>query len=449
MRTFYVLILLISLVINAVFLYRLNKKNGGVSIASGALFSLIFYFHIIPLLIYTGIASDDNNAFIKIILDAELSQVIKAVILISIFSFCIYIFGANKLVLREKNNETELIEKKANGLLKFFALFTFIVGGVSFLFYVMSFGGFQQMLHNSAHIRSFSIDSTKYIDGLNALLIVPTRLILAAPILLFAVCRSENKKAYKVFFVFSIVLAAMFLLFNSGKTQIVQFVVPFAVIVLSKNLKHPWTFAMVVGLLSLPLLGVFDSVFYYFGYGKWELQELNLSSYVESFAYPFANLLNIDTTLELSGFQFFSIVPMSIAGLMPGMNYVPSYTYTSMLYNGVNWETKFGVPADILSVGYMQCGFVGVMFVGSLIGILSSAINQRYVVLKEKRKAYEPIMIAVTSLMFTFVVDADLGAMLKGTYLLYIGCICLLLSCIRKTTLGYREKDALIMRGEI
>ena len=434
MNLVYVLLLILSMLFNLVLLLRLNKKNGGVSIASGVIFSLIFYFHLIPILIYAGIASDDSDVFIRTAISAEPFQVVRAIALIAVFSICVYIFGTNNLSIKKEVGDHTLHARKNNSVLKFLALFSLVVGGVSFLFYMMSFGGFQQMLQNSAYIRSFSIDSSKYIDGLSALLIVPTRLILAAPILLFAICREEKKKMFKVAFVVSVVLSVMFLLFNSGKTQIVQFIVPFIVVFLSKRVKHPWVCVIIIGLLSIPLLGVLDSIFYYYGYGEWKVQESGFSSYVASFTYPFTNLLNIGSLIDASGFQLFSIVPMSIIGIVPGVEYIPSYTYTSMLYNGENWQRKFGVPADVLSVSYMQCNFVGVMIVGSLIGILSLAVNRRIAALNEKRNVYEPILFAVISLAFTFVVDADLGAMIKGTYLLYFGCICLMMSCTKKSS---------------
>ena len=432
MTSAWIIIIILLSLINHIFLIRyINRSNRDVSIASGLLFSIIVYFHVTPLLLFTVLQGKAQGIFTSVIINEAQNNLLPALLIINIFSITLTFFS-KKRITYGANKQAMQTTKECNKVLHFFARASIIVGAISFCLYVLSFGGLQNLLSKAAYVRSFSIDTSSYVSGISQLLIVPARLLMAAPILLYATKTETNKKSDRIMFVISLILAAIFLLFNSGKTQIVQFAMPFIIIVMSGRTKHPWLLTILIGVLCLPILGVLDSLFHYIGYGEWLSSEISLASYIEQFSYPLANTLQLNKLIEISGLHFFSIIPLAILNLIPGISTPQMYEYTSTLYNGVNWRNYYGVPADIISVSYMQLGLIGIIISAILLGILSSAIQESMKNKHDKDMTYRPILWAVVSLMFSFTVDADLGAMIKGNYLLYLGIICLLCSNINK-----------------
>jgi len=424
MKLLEVVILSISFVYHIALLHWINTKNKGITVASGIMFTIVFYFDIIPILIYGG-GAKGNDIFIEHINGASIAQFFFAELCVSLFATFFSAVATKKV--KFTSGKLQFETKSNNGILHFFAYFTLIVGGASFIFYMNAFGGFDEMLKYAAIVRSFSLDTTKYISYEASLLIVPSRMIIASPVLLFSLYKIDSKKLHCFSFIFATVLAVMFLLFNSGKTQIALFVLPFAIVLLGKYFKHPWRFIFILAITFMPFLGFFDSLFYYFSYGKWLPIQTSIFSYISAFAYPFANVLNLKNIVEISGYQMFSSLITAILNFLPGVSFPPSYSYTSQLYNGVNWESKFGIPIDIITFGYIQFDVFGIIIIALLLGWLCSAINSRISALDKQK--YGLLIDAITVLAFSFIVDADLGAVLKGNYLLYLGCIVLFVAC--------------------
>ena len=434
MKTLEIIIVLIALVYHGLLLFGNNKRNDGATASSGVLFAIILYFDIIPLTIYFGL-SDNQSFAISQIYNASLSKLLWGEANIFAFTTMFYLCERYRVVLRRKDYRYEINDN--NKAIEVLSLIALIVGGISFLLYINTFGGFSNLLRNSARIRSFSIDSSNLVSASARRLIVPARMIIAAPVLLLTkIIESEQKQNlfYKILFLISIVLSLMFLLFNAGKTAIIIFLIPLVLPIVSRISKHPWSLLIGIGVASLPLLGFLDSLFFYIGYGRWLPVTTNAQSYIAGFAYPFCNVLNLTEIAKISGYRFFSTFLTSILSVLPGVNFTPEYDYTSTFYHGSNWRSMSGVPIDIITLGYIQLDILGVAVMGFVIGIITNRINER--IKRIDYEIYQPLIYAVIANMFSYTVNADITSNLKGSYTLLFGLICLLAACKR-----YKENN--------
>lgn len=429
MKILEIMILVIALAYHNVLLFVNNRRNGGVTVSSGVLFAIILYFDIIPLIIYFGNGGNQSFA-VNQIYNTSISKLLWAEVNIFTFTTMFYFCEKHRIVIRKRDYLYECNEE--NKAVDILSMVSLIVGGVCFLLYINSFGGFGNLLKNSARIRSFSIDSSNLVSSTARRLIVPARMIIAAPVLLLTRMNISSKRTriYKVLFVIAVSLSIMFLLFNAGKTALIIFFIPLVLPILSRVNKHPWMLLITFGIVSLPVLGILDSLFFYIGYGRWLSVDTNIQSYISGFAYPFCNVLNLSEIANISGYRFFSTFFTSLLSVLPGVNFTPEYDYTSTFYHGVNWRNISGVPIDIITLGYIQFSIIGVAAVGFAMGILINRINER--VTRINYETYKPLIYAVIANMFSYVVNSDITSNLKGSFTLIFGLICLLAACSRR-----------------
>ncbi len=414
-------------------LHDINAKCG-VNSHSAVIFTLIIYVDIVPLIVFTGGADAITDSYTKII------EVIKNCSLTDFFvaEMAVFLFTSiYELTYRSKNNllsvEVNRFDKgRMNDCLHFFAWFTFIVGGASFLLYIRAFGGISVLLSYAEYFRTFRTNNSEIIGSAALRLIVPARLILVTPILFFSYMKSvEFKSKYKaplygICFIISIFLAGVFLLFNAGKTNLVIMMICFGMPILSRKVRHPWALSLTAGFLMIPLVGAIDSIFTYITYGQWYGFSTNIGAYIGQFCYVFANLINLDKMIELHGFRWgkdFITGPLSI---VPGINFPASYEVSSEAIFGKSWQMIAGVPDDIITFGYLQLGFIGVLFVGWLLGIVSGKLDRLI-----RQMNYGTFGVLITTIimsMYSYLINADWSVLVKSQFQLTICVICILYS---------------------
>ena len=137
-------------------LHDINAKCG-VNSHSAVVFTLIIYVDIVPLIVLTGGADAITDSYARIV------EVIKNCSLTNFFvaEMAVFLFTSiYELTYRSKNNllsveVNRFDEGRMNDCLHFFAWFTFIVGGASFLLYIRAFGGISVLLSYAEYFRTF------------------------------------------------------------------------------------------------------------------------------------------------------------------------------------------------------------------------------------------------------------------------------------------------------
>ena len=414
------------------FLLHQSNIRYGVNSHSAVIFTLIVYVDIVPAVILMGAADDIMDSYeiiIRIIRNCTWLDFIIAELAVFLFT------SMYELVYRSRNSK-ELIQTnqfdadRMSECLRFFSWLTLVIGGVSFVLYIRAFGGISVLLSYAEYFRTFRTNNSDIISGAALRLVVPARMILVTPILLFTYIKSEkqmtgsNAIVYWSCFIISIFLATVFLLFNAGKTNLVIMVICFAMPVLSKKVRHPWTIALTAGFLMIPLIGVIDAIFAYITYGRWEEVSTSIGSYIGQFCYVFANLLNLEKMIGLHGARFgmdFITGPLSI---IPGINFAPSYEVSSEAVFGANWNLIAGIPDDIITFGYLQFGFIGVLLVGWIMGVVTGKLDR--LICQMNCESYGVIITSIIMSTYSYLINADWSVLFKSQFQLTICMLCIL-----------------------
>lgn len=432
------LFLLVALCLIFIYLiYKKNINNGIVGAYSGVMFSMVLYYCVIPVLVNLSKGVNTENGYIRHILCATSSQYWAAIVYIVIFVM-FFNLSYNSYNKRTESVKYQFSESKWNYISKVILWISFIVGGTTFLIYIRSFGGIGRMLTYSEYIRSFSGNATQLIPYYASIMFIPARLITVVPIIGVQFINKYNphRTIYRIVFLISLYLTAVFLLFDAGRTGIILFILMFFVPMIGKFSRNPWKITILLGVCSLPILGVLDSLFMYIsGYG-WNYSFVSYASYLSGFSYPFSNILNLQKIVEKSGgIRWCQDFVTGFLNCIPGISFEPSYIPTSLFYT-TGTQLIAGTPNDIITFGYLELNVVGIILVAVIVGIIVGKIDR---MLRKINYSYfnQVITVSVVVNFFSFVVNSDITGLLKAKFQLILICICLLFSC-KKTV---AEKD--------
>lgn len=433
----YVFSLFIIAIIHIIILFRQNWQNGGVTTHSAVLFTMLFYFEIVPILIYLGVVSQSDASYslmVNMILKCSPGEFILAEC--SVLAFTL----AFDISYKRYNNRQKIVaysfnEERMHKALKVIAFITVIIGGTAFILYIQAFGGISSLLSYADYFRSFRTNKTDIIGYGSTLLVVPARLILVAPIVLWPFIKDtlRHRGILKVLFIVVLAFSVIFLLFNAGKTGIVVMILCFAIPFLNKFTKHSWALCIIGGCFMLPILGAMDSLFAYLTTGRWYVFSTTGSTYIGQFSYVYANILKLNTMVNSSGLRWGSDFITGVLNLLPGLDFSASYEVTSALYYGPNWMQIAGVPDDIITFGYLQFGIIGVALVGVILGFFCGKID--FLIRQMDKDKYAVIITSVILCMYSYVVNADIGVLIKSQFQLTLCSFCILYSVRRNDTL--------------
>ena len=142
--------------------------------------------------------------------------------------------------------------------------------------------------------------------------------------------------------------------------------------------------------------------------------------------WKYTNLINLDKMIELHGFRWgkdFITGPLSI---VPGINFPASYEVSSEAIFGRNWQMIAGVPDDIITFGYLQLGFIGVLFVGWLLGIVSGKLDR--LICQMNYETFGVLITTIIMSMYGYLINADWSVLVKSQFQLTICVLCILYS---------------------
>ncbi len=409
---------------------------------NGFFFSIILYYIAVPVYLFLKIDNfmsyeatreiyGDNSIF-KYIYNSSPDYIFLALGLIIVF-YLSFNIGYN--LSRKKDNlfflklNEEILEKT----IKFFIHFSFIVGSLSLILLFRSFGGIRNALAMAEYYRSFSNEASSVI-GLNSLFLISSRLITITPFLVSYYIEKYRGKKYSLFYIFQFVVSfafsILFYLYYAGRFPLICFFLALFYIFIRNRVKKPWTLIIILGIVCLPLLDVLNDLFTFFSTGYFTSIKVDYVRYIYDFIYPIRNVINVIPLTRISGYRFFTDLPLGILDLLPGISLTPPYYTVSAYFFGYNWKMIGGIPTDAITFGFFQLNFVGVILFAILIGFIIQKIDFRLDKLASNSKYY--IGSYFTMMCFSIVNNADTYSFFKGQFFFIIIFIILIFSSKRK-----------------
>lgn len=418
-----IVIYIIIFTIEAIFLLA-KKKEKGHYCYKGIVFAFLFLYDVIPLIILWNIGifkEEATQTNMQYLYEKDFWSYMYSILItiLGLISFHIaYSFFEKK---RNRMTLYEIEKERKVKLLKIITWLTFSIGAISLLVFCQSFGGITTALKYAEVMRGFS--STYKINYWASILIIPARLVTVSPFLFIMLNSKEkiNKKKimYAIFCVISFLLSIVYFLVNAGKAPILMFGLCFIYAILKLFTKKTWTIIIILGMLSIPLLGVLDSTFLYLANGKFEMKDVSYYKYITQFTYPVRNTLNVADIVNKYGYRYGTDYITGTLNIFPKVNFKASYEDTSEFYGGQDWKKKGGVPNDFITFSYLQLGVCGVIILSALIGVLLEAIDARTILLKKNFSDYL-LCGALMVYSYSIILNADPEPVIKGNMIYFL-----------------------------
>lgn len=411
------------------FFILMKGRRNYVGAYKGFVFGGLLYYGIVPFIyIVSGQINEltSSGPQNKEIIDYFYSYFLLIIFFLTLY----YTYEKRNAVYKKrainKSLNSIILEKKS----LIIGIVCLILGGISLLLFFKAFGGTLLALALAEELRSNSTNFSDYIPHQYAILVIPARLITAAPFLLWTadVLKKGTHFWTRVLFVLSAVLALFFYLFYAGRAPLIMFVLCLIIPLIYGRIKHLWTLIIISGFLSIPFLGVLDELFLYFSTGSFELEDMDYLQFLRQFIYPIQNVLYSFDIANIYGYRFGKDFVLDILGFIPGLDFGASYYVTSEFYGGSTWEITGGTPNDIVTYSILQFSVLGIVIFPIVLGNLFSKIDYYLSIYKNDRvKRILSTLLAFN--VFLFVSNADFVSVLKGALLVVVPYV--LLSSIK------------------
>lgn len=414
-----IFMLIVSIGVTTFIIMNRSRKKGANTFTS-LLFSIMFFYMIIPLFLLINEEEMSQYTDLQIYLyDYNTSKLFFYQVIVLVFIMIFYLIY-NQTINRMSNSKTGF-ESNTFVIIKYFKLvgwISLIIGGISFILFLGSLGGVRQALAISELARSFNTQLTEFMPYYASLLIIPARLITLVPIFFMTVYlfQPENKR-YFIIMICTFPIAVIFYLFNAGRAPLIAYLLCFLIPILKKRIKYPWPIVILTGFVSLPLLDILDSIFLYFSTGVWIEYSTNYSSYLYQFSFPYKNLINSLDIITASGIRYGQDFITSIISFIPGINFSISYDVTTQYFLGENWKSLGGIPNDLITFSIIEFSLLGVVLFSYLLGITLAKIDFK-LSKWESNSAYILVISSINILLFLFVQAADIQPLVRSFLLI-------------------------------
>lgn len=424
-------VLFILGIVHFTILYNHHVRKRTVGVFSMVFFILLLYYEIIPIIFFCS--NVDKLASKELLVrECSIEQFLLAELCIIIFSFVFYVTYHRYNRIRN-NVSYEVNEEKLDKWLLRLGLISFFIGSLAFFIYVSAFGGISAWYSKANIIRSFAYSSDKYISHFASIMVIPAKMLLASPLLLHAVMLKKRKIWLRIVFIISVVLSFIFLLGNAGKTDIIIFLLCFAIPFFKRFMRHPWRFTIVTGIIGIPCLELLDAVFDYITYGQWVVEETNILYTLRQFAYPYCDVLYMSDIVNKFGLRWGKDFITGVLNVVPGLNFEASYIPVSAFFGGESWTFNGGTPNEIITFGYQQLGIIGVVLIAIIFGIICGKID-KVVETISFDNIYAVFTTAIIMNMFTYMLNADIYGLVSTQFALVLPAFCALYACRVKET---------------
>jgi len=419
MEAVFVLFVLLGVVVITI-IKKTNHKNGSALVLSGALFGILLYYCVVPII---GLYC---HLFLGMKLEDYLGSLTKASAydffryFICLFLFLIVTLSVYATVSRKYKQSIIDITRQYKSIM-FWTWFTFIIGGLCFLLYARSIGGFSQLLSYAETFRSHATDKTQYFSGRSFILVIPSKLITVSPylFLLYISYIRRNTVVY-LLFAASIILTTLFYLADAGKAGLLVYGLSFLVPLLSYKFKHKWMVTIFLGVAFIGIANYLDALFLYMATGYFNLEASGkILDTLYPYSYPLSNVLNLDGIINISGIRYCQDFVTGVLNIIPGINFPTTTEPISIFYGGYDWQAGGGVPIDIITFGYLELGLLGVAIVGAILGFICAIVDRGLIKLGDSF-AERTVKCTLVILFFLTMSSADVAGIVRGQFVLTI-----------------------------
>ncbi|MCM3756322.1 hypothetical protein M3197_02365 [Sporosarcina aquimarina] len=322
------------------------------------------------------------------------------------------------------NNNLDNQITEENKVVYKFAVFTGIstlaIGIFAELLVANSLGGIFTALAMGDQLRAFGSDSSILIPQNRLFAIVLMVSSLASTYFLAYASRIKRSFIMMILFLLSICASIFFLLINAGRLGVILFALTFFIDFAFRKSKHPFIYMFVFSIIGFILLGLLDDLFFYLSYGYIKESSSDFASFINEFAFPYLNLLNIhhinDSYGLRMGVDYFTwiinIIPTSILSIFGLAKVTSGYHFITEYY--IENNTHGGIPTDILTLGMRQFGFIGIIIISTILAIICKYMDK--VVDKLHSNEFYFITLRIALIMFIIVPYADLDSFVRNRY---------------------------------
>lgn len=297
--------------------------------------------------------------------------------------------------------------KKFNKIIKVTHI-VFVVGLICNLYYYANMGGITSALSMAESLRGdVKFNSIIYTIPFLSLarMLMPFITIASFMYLYFL---SKGFKKYKLQFIISTIMVALYVLFNAGKLYLILTIASYLLFITFGKNKRIIMKMCVLALLALMVIEPLNDLFYSLEYGFNNSKPQSIkpfTNYFNEFIFPYSNLLHVKRFVDTSGLRwgydyiaiFVDILPSSILSALGINEPLASHIHNTYNYSGGVWIA--GTPTDLITLGYYQFREFGIFLICIIWGCISALFDK-----KIRKCTYEKgdFLIRVRALFFFF-----------------------------------------------
>ncbi|NOU64528.1 hypothetical protein GC096_10855 [Paenibacillus sp. LMG 31461] len=402
--------------------------------------AFILYYIFIPIFIHIYI---DMNAtgLVGFVLRISLSDshdifyaFSYTVISYSVFMFVYRIRFTSKIKLSNKITEFSKTENREKRFLNLnvneeknvykFAVFAGVsslsIGVFAELLIANSLGGILNALAMGDQLRAYGSDNSLLIPQNRLFAIVLMVSSLASTYFLVYALRIKRSFLIILFLLLSILASMFLLLISAGRLGVLLFGLTFFIDYAFRKSKHPFFYMCVYSILGFILLKHLDNLFFYLSYGYIKESSSDFGSFINEFAFPYLNLLNVHHINDAFGFRMgvdyftwiINIIPTSILSIFGLTKVTSGYYFITQYYSGT--DIQGGIPTDLITLGIRQFGFIGILIIFVIVAILCKKMDVIIGELHSNKFYFITLRIAL--ILFILVPYADLDSFFRNRY---------------------------------
>lgn len=362
-----ILLFLLSIFVLTTSIFRIKK----VTIFLCVQIVFFLYFCLTPLLLISLDMSSVSNLHIIKNIDFENTIFLSPIWSFLFFYSCLLFFYR---LFTKENNRMYTFSSNKMLLMKGCAHFFFIIGLFSIIIYTRALNGPLNAIINAEYMRSpYAPDL-----GLTFIKLVQPTIVLSCYIYFIVVINKRSSTINKFMFAAAFLVSIYYFIIYAGRLPLFIFLSSFIFFYFTGEeakkrslLKaKKLVFYIIIGMMGTLILLSFDNVFN-------QLANANVSSdggiaikfkkAVVEFSFPYVNNLNVRNNVDIiGGYRWFSDFVIWIVRIIPNDFLILIGEVKPLSLNQVNTEllgTSLvgGIPADIISMGFYQLNYVGIL----------------------------------------------------------------------------------------
>ncbi|MCM3633970.1 O-antigen polymerase [Paenibacillus camelliae] len=429
----------ILLCVAVVSLIKTYKKSGILNSFVFFQSAFLVYYVIIPIITILIISFTPDNLNRSLLRASQVESISYyyacLYTYISYFAFALFYkitsSKVNKNTLYDKTNNCEKTEKNGDVENEYYkiskykkslkwGIITLSFGLFAEILVSISLGGIFSAIAMGEKLRAYGIDMGTYIPQNRLFSVVLMVSSLASTYFFVYSYRLKKGFIVSILLIISILASTFYLFINAGRLGILLFLMTFFIDFSFRKFKRPFIIIFFSMVLFVLLLGTLDDLFFYLSYGYVKESSTSIYSIVNEFAFPYVNLLNVQSINDIYGLRWgtdyftwiINIVPTSILSLFGLSKVTTGYHFITDYFIGNS--ASGGIPTDILTLGLRQFGVLSLVLQSAILGILCKYFDK--VIEKIHSKEYYFMTLRISSIMFIIVPYADLDSFIRNRY---------------------------------